>query len=43
MRLTTERLPDHYKWGEFVRIGPNIYRVIFSIGKHHILGRKLWK
>ena len=40
MRLTTERLPDHYKCGEIIRIGPHIYQVIFSIGKWHLIRRK---
>ena len=40
MRLTTERLPDHYKCGEIIRIGRHIYRVIFSIGKWHLVWPK---
>jgi len=32
-----EKLPDHYPIGDFIRIGPKIYKNLFAIGKWHLL------
>ena len=34
-----EKLPYHYKWGQYLRIGPDIYQTIFSFGNWHFLRR----
>ena len=33
------KLPDAYPFGEYVRIGPRIYRVLLRVGKIHLLSR----
>ena len=35
--MTIERLPNHYKARDFVRIGPRIFCVVVSVGHWHWL------
>ena len=37
LKYSFKILPDNYTRGEFVRVAWDIYKVVFSCGKYHLL------
>lgn len=37
IRIRIIQLPDHYRCGEYTRVGPRIYKNLIAFGKLHFM------